>query len=67
MRYPKHERLKLRLRRLGCTQQELANAIFYSRGYVAAVLNGRRAERCLTAIEHQLHVWEKEEGGCGDD
>ncbi len=65
MRYPKHERLKLRLRRLGCTQQELADAIFYSRGYVAAGLNGRRAERCLTAIENQLHVWEDEGGGRG--
>jgi len=53
------------MRRLGCTQQELADAIFYSRGYVAAVLNGRRAERCLAAIEEQLHIWEDEQGGRG--
>lgn len=55
--YTKTERVKNRLRKLGYTQQELADAIGYSRGYLAAVLNGRPAPECLEAAERQVRQW----------
>ena len=55
--YTRTERIKNRLRKLGCTQQELADAIGYSRSYVSAVLNGRSAPDCLEAAEAQVHRW----------
>ncbi|MCI8524941.1 MAG: helix-turn-helix transcriptional regulator [Oscillospiraceae bacterium] len=55
--YSRTERMKNRLRKLGYTQQELAEAIGYSRSYVTAVLNGRRAPDCLALAEAQVRQW----------
>ena len=41
----------------GLTQRELAEAIGYSRSYVTAVLNGRRAPDCLALAEAQVRQW----------
>ena len=60
-RFTRYERVKFRLDQLGYTHQELADAIGYSRPYVTAVLNGRRAGNCLAAAEAQLRVWQQEE------
>ncbi len=61
MRYPRYERVKQHLRALGCTHEELADAVGYSRPYVSLVLNGRVAPKCLDALEAQVRLWEAEE------
>ena len=57
-RYTRTEQAKHRLSKLGYTQQELADAIGYSRPYVSSVLNGRYAPWCLEAIEEQIRFWQ---------
>ena len=59
-RFTRYERVKFRLDQLGYTHQELADAIGYSRPYVTAVRNGRRAGNCLEAAEAQLRRWQEE-------
>lgn len=55
--YSKREQMKNRLRKLGYTQQELAEAVGYSRSYVSAVLNGHVAPDCLARMEAQVRAW----------
>ena len=62
VRYTRSERLKYQLDRLGYTHQELADAIGYSRPYVAAMLTGRPSYRCLRAAEEQVERWERKDG-----
>lgn len=55
--YTRTERIKNRMRKLGYTHQELAEAIGYSRSHVTAVLNGRDAPACLALAEAQVRRW----------
>lgn len=57
-RYTRSQRAKMQLDKLGYSQQDLADAIGYSRPYVSNVLNGARSPACMKQIEAQLHHWQ---------
>lgn len=53
-------RCKRRLEKLGKTQKELADAIYYAPSHVSEVLNGRYCPECMQAVERMLRSWEEE-------
>lgn len=55
------ERVMLRLRRLGKTQKELADAVNYSPTYICDVLHGRSSPEVRGAIDTALRAWELQE------
>ena len=57
-RFTRAERAGNRLKKLGYTHQELADAIGYSRPYITSVLNGARSPACMKQIDAQLQHWE---------
>lgn len=61
MKLTRTNHLKAKLRQLGVSQRELADAIGYSPSYVSEVLNGYRSEVCLKAIEAKIKEWEAED------
>lgn len=61
MRLSKCNIIKARLKQLGVTQRELAEAIGYSHAHVSDVLNGAPSKICIRAIEEQILKWEAED------
>lgn len=57
-RYTRSQRAKMQLDKPGYSQQDLADAIGYSRPYVSNVLNGARSPECMKQIEAQLVHWQ---------
>ena len=53
-------RCKKRLEKLGKSQKELADAIYYAPSHVCEVLNGRYCPDCMAAVERMLRSWEEE-------
>lgn len=53
-------RCKRRLEKLGKTQKQLADAIYYTPSHVCEVLNGRYCPEVMAAAERMLRRWEEE-------
>lgn len=59
-RYPYGTTVRVKLRRLGKTQRQLAAALGYSPSYICTVLSGKYpAPEVRRGIDRQLAQWER--------